>query len=81
MLPLAAAYWLDYAIFWLRQRAGQTFDYTFMLWAPALAQLLLAGYYSGLTAMVIEIIGKNVDRGPSMKSTAHGPHFFLAIHR
>lgn len=48
VLAFVAAYWLDYVIWWLRQRASQTFNYTFVLWAPPLAQLLLGAGLIGL---------------------------------
>ena len=49
IFALAASYWLDQSIFFLRMRAAHSFDYTFLNWAPALAILTLA---AGLVALV-----------------------------
>jgi hypothetical protein len=48
IIALAAAYWLDHALVLVRQRASQTFDYTYSLWLPGLAELLLAAGLIGL---------------------------------
>ena len=49
IFALAASYWLDQSIFFLRMRAAQSFDYTFLNWAPALAILAMA---AGLVALL-----------------------------